>query len=273
MVLGMTEVDASSHLIENPDALHKLQEREEKREKAARERDERRKRAKQQQVITRLSSFPSAFSGRAAERTVQAPQRASRAPARRCRARDVNDSEDEAEQDQVDLVHIEENGNDDLESVLSRIQFERKMSRLFSQSRKNQSKMTLFFILPDRKKETLHRLIAENVIPGSTIYTDEWKGYCGLDDIGFVHKTICHKRRFSRFEFEGNMAIRVTTNHIERIWVELRRTLKYTSMDDFRKYIWLETYSQMNLFNLRHFQNFDRMMNDFSKYAKYNLEA
>ena len=268
----MTEVDASSHLIENPDALHKLQEREEKREKAARERDERRKRAKQQQVITRLSSFPSAFSGRAAERTVQAPQRASRAPARRCRARDVNDSEDEAEQDQVDLVHIEENGNDDLESVLSRIQFERKMSRLFSQSRKNQSKMTLFFILPDRKKETLHRLIAENVIPGSTIYTDERKGYSGLEDIGFFHKTICHKRRFSRFEFEGNMAIRVITNHIERIWVELRRTLKYTSMDDFRKYIWMETYRQMNLFNLRHFQNFDRMMNDFSKYAKSDLK-
>ena len=151
-VLGMTEVDASSHPIENPDALHKLQERREKRERAARKRDERRKHMKRQQVITRLSSFPSAFSGRAAERTVQAPQPGFRARARRGRASDVNNSEDEAEQDHVDLVHIEEDGNDDLESFLSRIQFERQMSRLFSQSRNNQSKMTLFFILPDRKR-------------------------------------------------------------------------------------------------------------------------
>ena len=118
----------------------------------------------------------------------------------------------------------------------------REMSRLFSQSRKDRPKKTLFLILPDRKKETLHRIIVENVLPCSTLHTDEWKGYSGLSDIGFVHKTICHKRQFSQFEFDGSVATRVTINHIEGMSVELR-TLKYMSMKDFIKYTWLEALS------------------------------
>ena len=95
------------------------------------------------------------------------------------------------------------------------------MNKLFSQYHKNQAKKTLFFVLPDRTKATLEKFIRENVKPGSTIYTDEWRGYWGLKHLGFNGKTICHKRRYSRFEFSGIVATRVTTNHIERIWVEL----------------------------------------------------
>ena len=175
-----------------------------------------------------------------------------------------NDNEQEDEPDPVDIIHVEEDdGTDDLDARLTRLQFERQMTRLFSQSRKDKPKKTLFFILPNRKKETLHKFIIENVIPGSTIYTDEWKGYIALNDIGFVHKTICHKRRFSRFEFDGNEATRVTTNHIERLWVELRRTLKYMNMDDFMKYIWLEIYRPLYLFRRNHELNFLKVISDF----------
>ena len=83
-----------------------------------------------------------------------------------------------------------------------------------------------------------------------------------------MHKTICHKRRFSRFEFDRNVATRVTTNHIERMWVELRRTLKYMGMEDFMKYTWLETYRQLRLFSLRHEQNIERLLSDFVENAR-----
>ena len=39
------------------------------------------------------------------------------------------------------------------------------------------------------------------------------------------------------FEFEENKVARITTNHIERMWVELRRTLKYMDMKTFTRYI------------------------------------
>ena len=110
------------------------------------------------------------------------------------------------------------------------------MSWLFSQSRRHLPKKTLYFIVPNRNHETLHRIITDNVLNGTTIYTDEWNGYNGLSEKGYNHKTICHKRRFSRFEFEGNVAMRVTTNHIEGMWVELRKALKYLNKRKFAKY-------------------------------------
>ena len=109
------------------------------------------------------------------------------------------------------------------------------------------------------------KFIRENVIEGSTIYTDEWKGYSGLNDIGYNHKTICHKRRFSRFEFDGNVATSVTTNHIERLWVELRRSLKHMSLEELKKYVWLETYRQLKLYSLKHDDNMERLFKDFSE--------
>ena len=154
------------------------------------------------------------------------------------------------EEDGIDLVHVgpevDENGE---EGSLTRIELENQLKRLFSLSRKFKPKRTLFFVLPDRSKETLHKFIVENVLPGSTIYTDEWRGYNGLEAKGFSHKTICHERRFSRFEINGTIVTRITTNHIEGMWVELRRTLKYMNKDTFIEMINLETYRQLFLFD------------------------
>ena len=133
------------------------------------------------------------------------------------------------DEDRIDIVHV---GNDvQDEGSLARIEFENQLKRLFSQSRKNKPKRTLFFVLENRSQETLHKYILDNVLSGSTIYTDEWRGYNGSNELGFYHKTICHQRRFSRFEIGRTNATRITTNHIERMWVELRRTLKYIDRD------------------------------------------
>ena len=158
--------------------------------------------------------------------------------------------------------------NVDDEESLSRIEPESQLKRLFSQSRKNMPKKTLFFVLPDRSKETLRRFIVENVLPGSTIYTDEWRGYNGLDQKGFTHKTICHARRFSRYEINGTMVTRVTTNHIERMWVELRRSLKFMDGENFVQYIDLESYRQMFMYHVNHHENVLTMLKDFAKFGK-----
>ena len=101
----------------------------------------------------------------------------------------------------------------------------------------------------------------------SIIYTDEWPGYNGLKDIGFVHKTVCHKRRFSRFEFNRNIVTRVTTNHKERMWVELRKSLKFMNMDLVVRYIGIETDKQLSFFNSKHDDNMETMLTDLAKFG------
>ena len=120
---------------------------------------------------------------------------------------------------------------------------------------------------PEWKKETLEKVIQSNVKANSIIYTDEWPGYYGLKDIGFVHKTVCHKRRFSRFEFKRNIVTRVTTNHKERMWVELRKSLKFMNVDLGVRYIGLETYSQLSFFNSKHDDNLETMLKDLAKFG------
>ena len=83
---------------------------------------------------------------------------------------------------------------------------EREIRTLFSQRRKGLPKKTLFFIVESRDAATLTHIIKKFVEPGSTIYTDEWAGYCNLSSKGFDHKTICHQQRFSRFEWDKTLS-------------------------------------------------------------------
>ena len=66
---------------------------------------------------------------------------------------------------------------------------------------------------------TLQGIIKENVLPGSTICTDEHKSYAGLDSIPekkFVHKTVNHSAKI----YVDGMA---HTNGIESFWAVLKR--------------------------------------------------
>nr|VFK39117.1 MAG: Transposase zinc-ribbon domain-containing protein [Candidatus Kentron sp. TC]VFK49379.1 MAG: Transposase zinc-ribbon domain-containing protein [Candidatus Kentron sp. TC]VFK59519.1 MAG: Transposase zinc-ribbon domain-containing protein [Candidatus Kentron sp. TC] len=42
----------------------------------------------------------------------------------------------------------------------------------------------------DTTRETLHSMVSENVKNGSTVYSDEHKGYIGLNLIGYVHNSV-----------------------------------------------------------------------------------
>ena len=71
----------------------------------------------------------------------------------------------------------------------------------------------LFMVaVPDRSSETLKTAINEWIVPGTTLYTDCWKGYKNLDKEGFAHWTVNHSLYF----VDPDTGIH--TNTIESMW-------------------------------------------------------
>lgn len=66
-------------------------------------------------------------------------------------------------------------------------------------------------IVPDVKCRTLRPLVKQHVEKGSTVYTDNWKGYKGLKEDGFEHKSVDHNSKF--VSNNGSH-----TNNIEGYW-------------------------------------------------------
>lgn len=42
-------------------------------------------------------------------------------------------------------------------------------------------------IIPNAEAQTLHTFITDNIAPGSTVITDGWSGYLGIDKVGYPH--------------------------------------------------------------------------------------
>jgi len=61
-------------------------------------------------------------------------------------------------------------------------------------------------------------VISRNIEPGSTIHTDEHRGYNGLDAKSYKHERITHSA--GEFVRDG-----ITTNGIESVWALLKRGL------------------------------------------------
>nr|VFK59484.1 MAG: Transposase zinc-ribbon domain-containing protein [Candidatus Kentron sp. TC] len=68
----------------------------------------------------------------------------------------------------------------------------------------------------DTTRETLHSMVSENVESGSTVYSDEHRGYVGLNLIGYIHDSVNHSAK----QFVDEMA---HTNGIESVWAVLKR--------------------------------------------------
>ena len=80
--------------------------------------------------------------------------------------------------------------------------------------------------VPDVKGDTLRKEVRETVQPGSTLYTDEWVGYRGLEG-EYRREVINHAVEYA----QGH----VHTNGIENFWSLLKRTIKgtYVSVEPF----------------------------------------
>jgi hypothetical protein len=59
----------------------------------------------------------------------------------------------------------------------------------------------------------------KNIAPSSTIYSDCWKAYGSLDELGYKHYTINHSEHYKDSEAG------VHTNNIESNWRPLKRVL------------------------------------------------
>jgi transposase len=71
-------------------------------------------------------------------------------------------------------------------------------------------------VAPNVKKETLHGIAKEYVLPKSTIFTDDYVSYDGLEMQGYAHKRIRHSQKVY---VSGD----VHTNTIEGFWSTVKR--------------------------------------------------
>lgn len=105
-------------------------------------------------------------------------------------------------------------------------------------------------VIPNAKGDTLKPRVRKSVKPGSTVYTDKWTGYTGLEG-RYDHETINHLERY----VEG----RIHTNGIENFWALLKRGLNgtYISVRPEHLFRYLDerafTYNERNLTDLGRF--------------------
>lgn len=74
-------------------------------------------------------------------------------------------------------------------------------------------------IVADRKRQSLHANILKFVETGSTIVTDDWCAYKGLERLGFKHISVNHSRGF--LNEHG-----FSTCEIDSYWATLRRAMR-----------------------------------------------
>ncbi len=81
-------------------------------------------------------------------------------------------------------------------------------------------------VIQSTDRKTLHAEVKEKVETGSSLFTDEWRSYRGLD-AEYIHEVINHGVEYVR----GN----IHTNGIENFWSLLKRTIRgtYVSVEPF----------------------------------------
>jgi transposase len=102
------------------------------------------------------------------------------------------------------------------------------------------------FVAADVKSDTLRGLIKEHVLPKSTVFTDTFRSYNGLDARGYQHQRINHS--------EGVYVVgEVHTNTIEGFWSLIKRGIGGVYHSVGRHY--LQTY--LNEYSFRYNRRFD----------------
>lgn len=103
------------------------------------------------------------------------------------------------------------------------------------------------FVIPDRDETTLLSIIADNVEPGSKIFTDEWRSYntTKLEALGYEHAVVNH----SKGQYKNGEAC---TNKIEGYWGHLKPGILGTYRQISEKYADLYLAEYNFRYNNRH---------------------
>lgn len=107
-------------------------------------------------------------------------------------------------------------------------------------------------VIPDTKRRTLQQRVKETVEPGSSVYTDAFRSYSGLD-ADYHHRTVDHAECY----VDG----RVHTNCMENFWSLLKRGLRgtYISVQPYHLFRYLD--ERVLAFNLRELDDYSRFVN------------
>jgi transposase len=112
------------------------------------------------------------------------------------------------------------------------------------------------------KKETLHGLVKQYIMPSSIVFTDDFVSYDGLQNLGYTHRRIRHSEKVY---VSGD----VHTNTIEGFWSTVKRGISGVYHNVSAKY--LQTYLNEYCFryNRRHQGNllFKRILEQVSSQA------
>lgn len=84
---------------------------------------------------------------------------------------------------------------------------------------KNENKKIFLLQIEKRDINGIDKIIQKYVRKGTTIYTDKWKGYNNLKNIGYKHYTVNHKKHFK----DPNTGVH--TNTIEGTWNGLKQSI------------------------------------------------
>ena len=69
-------------------------------------------------------------------------------------------------------------------------------------------------------------MILADIVPGTTLYTDEYDIYARLPEWGYGHKTVCHSRGEYARDEDGDGFHEVPVNTMEGFWSLLRSWLR-----------------------------------------------
>ena len=148
-------------------------------------------------------------------------------------------------------------------------EMEKKEKRLFGKPPNKIPRETLLFVVPNRKAKTLIPIIEKYVLPGTIIFSDKWAGYIDLNK-RFKHFTVTHNERFVKYIFfKGQKVLKVTTNHIERVWVEVRRKLRGVKREDVPNRINEVPFRNLKLRSVRHHENIADFVRDIKNYHSH----
>ena len=130
----------------------------------------------------------------------------------------------------------------------------------------NVGKYDCRYVVTDTKGKTLLPLIYNTVHPNSTIYSDEWYAYNGIDKEKFDHQKVYHKK--------GAYVIgRRSTNTIEGYWSHLKKMISGThfwvSRNHLQRYVDCESF-RYNTKHLSESERFDVFLQNTKRRLRYS---
>ena len=112
---------------------------------------------------------------------------------------------------------------------------------------KNENRKSFFIPIEKRNISNIDEIIKKYVKKGTTINTDCWKGYNNLNNIGYKHQTVNHKKFFK------DPITHVHTNGIEGTWSGIKRGIPFRNrnkkdiVNHLMEYKWRKRYRENNV--------------------------